>query len=45
MFEREGGEMTEAFKAFHDMMIVCDVCYAQLRERHARVMASAKARP
>jgi hypothetical protein len=36
MFVREGGEMTAAFKAFHDMSIVCDFCYAQLRERHTR---------
>jgi hypothetical protein len=37
MFEREGGERTPAFKAFHGIQIVCDFCYAQLRERHTRL--------
>jgi hypothetical protein len=45
MFEREGGEMTEAFKAFHDIKIVCDFCYAQLRERYARIDRTTLGKP
>lgn len=31
---REGG-WTEALKAFADLKVVCDVCYAQLKELHS----------
>jgi uncharacterized protein YdhG (YjbR/CyaY superfamily) len=34
MYLREDGR-TEAFRAFHDMQVVCDLCYARIRERHA----------
>jgi hypothetical protein len=30
------GEMTPAFREFHDMRVVCDFCYARLRDRHSR---------
>jgi hypothetical protein len=33
-FEQEGG-MTNAFKAFNDMAIVCVVCYREAKARHA----------
>lgn len=33
-FQAEGG-MTEAFKAFNAMAIVCVVCYAEAKARHA----------
>jgi hypothetical protein len=36
MFEREQ-EMTEAFRRFHDMAVVCDFCYAKLRARHSKL--------
>jgi hypothetical protein len=32
---REGG-MTPAFKKFHDMKVVCQLCYAKARERHSK---------
>ena len=33
MFEKEG-EMTEAFRKFNDMALVCEACYAEIRARH-----------
>ncbi len=30
----EEGEMTERFKEFNDMALVCVVCYAEIKERH-----------
>ena len=33
MFEQEG-EMNEAFRQFNDMALVCEACYAEIRERH-----------
>jgi len=27
--------LTEAFKAFNDSAVVCDFCYASLKERHS----------
>lgn len=33
MFEREDG-MTDAFRAFNDMVIVCADCYKGIRARH-----------
>jgi hypothetical protein len=35
MFLREG-EMTTAFREFTDMNVVCDCCYARLRDRHSK---------
>lgn len=32
-FTREGG-MTKAFLEFNGMTVVCDFCYASIRERH-----------
>jgi len=32
----EEGEMTPAFQRSHAMKVVCDLCYARLRERHAK---------
>lgn len=32
-FEQEGG-MTDAFKAFNDMAVVCVDCYEDAKERH-----------
>jgi hypothetical protein len=29
--------MTEAFKTFHDMTLVCEKCYAIIRERNTVV--------
>jgi hypothetical protein len=34
MFLREQ-ELTEAFREFCDMAVVCDACYAQLKKRHS----------
>lgn len=34
MFLREG-DRTEAFRAFHDGKVVCDVCYADIKARHS----------
>lgn len=31
----EEGDKTERFKAFNDFKVVCDFCYASLRERHS----------
>lgn len=36
LFLREG-EMTDAFKKFHQMTVVCDECYAALRARHSQL--------
>jgi hypothetical protein len=33
-FEQEGG-MTDAFKAFNDMALVCTECYKEARARHS----------
>ena len=33
MFQQEGG-MTEAFKEFNNMAIVCVVCYGEAKEHH-----------
>jgi len=30
----EEGEMTDAFKAFNDMAIVCETCYAEAKSKH-----------
>ena len=30
------GEMTDAFKGFNDMAIVCEACYEDARSRHSR---------
>ncbi len=35
MFDQEG-EMTEAFKQFNDMALVCEACYDRIRERHEK---------
>ncbi len=35
MFVREG-DMTKAFRKFNDMTVVCDLCYARIRERHTK---------
>ena len=35
MFAREGG-MTDAFRAFNGMTVVCDHCYEGIRSRHSR---------
>ena len=32
----EEGDMTERFREFNNMMIVCAVCYAELKDRHCR---------
>ena len=33
-FEQEG-DMTDVFKAFNSMVIVCVVCYAEAKSRHS----------
>lgn len=33
MFQSKG-EITEAFKKFNEMAVVCEVCYAELKVRH-----------
>jgi hypothetical protein len=33
---QQEGELTPAFKQFHDLKVVCDLCYARLRERHSK---------
>jgi hypothetical protein len=35
LFLREQ-EMTEEFRRFNDMTIVCVICYAKLKERHTK---------
>ena len=30
----EEGDLTDAFREFNDMAIVCVVCYAEIKERH-----------
>jgi hypothetical protein len=35
-FLREGS-MTEAFLAFNDMKVVCDLCYARYRQQHSAI--------
>jgi hypothetical protein len=40
-FLREG-EMTKAFRAFNDMHVVCDLCYASLKERHSKMEAGSR---
>lgn len=40
MFLREGS-LTEAFRRFTDMTIVCEFCYASLRARHLRESSGA----
>ena len=35
-FQQEGG-MTDAFKEFNDMAIVCVVCYGEAKSRHTIV--------
>lgn len=32
-FQQEGG-MTEAFRAFNGMSVVCEACYAEAKARH-----------
>lgn len=34
-FFTEQGEMTEAFKKFNDMALVCEACYEDLKSRHS----------
>jgi hypothetical protein len=34
MFLSEG-DKTDRFRAFNDMALVCDVCYAEIKVRHA----------
>ena len=29
------GDLTDAFRRFNDFKVVCDFCYAAIRERHA----------
>jgi hypothetical protein len=29
------GDKTSAFRAFNQMALVCDVCYAEFKERHS----------
>lgn len=36
MFEKEDG-MTERFRAFNDMAIVCTVCYITLKKLHTKL--------
>jgi hypothetical protein len=36
MFLAEGG-LTDAFRRFNDLRIVCDFCYAGLRDRHTHL--------
>jgi hypothetical protein len=31
----EENDMTERFRAFNDMRLVCEFCYAQIKQRHA----------
>jgi hypothetical protein len=35
VFLAEGG-LTEAFRRFNDLRVVCDFCYATMRNRHGR---------
>jgi hypothetical protein len=35
MFLKEG-DRTPAFRAFHDMAVVCDLCYVRIRKQHSR---------
>lgn len=35
-FLAEGGEMTEAFRRFHGMAVVCVRCYERARRAHTR---------
>ena len=35
LFVREG-EMIAEFRKFNDMTIICDFCYAQLKEKHSQ---------
>jgi hypothetical protein len=30
------GELTDVFRRFNGMTVVCDVCYARLRESHGK---------
>ena len=34
LFLREDG-LTEAFRAFNDFALVCEVCYQEIRQRHS----------
>ena len=34
-FLREGG-LTPQFREFNDMVVVCDLCYSEIKERHNR---------
>ncbi|MEM8485452.1 MAG: hypothetical protein AAF564_07865 [Bacteroidota bacterium] len=36
LFELEGS-LTDAFKAFHDMALVCESCYIEIKLRHTVV--------
>lgn len=36
VFLTEGG-LTENFRRFNDFRVVCDFCYASLRDRHSRL--------
>ncbi len=35
-FFLEQGEMTEAFKQFNDMALVCESCYEIIKSRHSK---------
>jgi hypothetical protein len=37
-FQREG-DMTEAFRAFNGMAVVCVTCYSEAKSRHAFVQS------
>lgn len=36
VFLAEGG-LTETFRRFNDFRVVCDFCYAAMRDRHSRL--------
>jgi hypothetical protein len=33
-FQQEGEEMTESFRAFNGMTIVCVICYSEIQAQH-----------
>ena len=35
-FFLQEGEMTEAFKKFHDLKLVCEDCYAEIKARYVK---------
>ncbi len=34
LFDKEGS-LTDTFKAFHDMALVCEACYIEIKARHS----------